>query len=105
MPHPSETRQKVLQLCKLNLQSALPAARALGEDIKNQLCSIDNLAGEQIFQVATLSRRKLVIKNNRGYLLILARVFDGLRFAAADIVRSGWFWQFLCDRVDHFRTC
>ena len=54
MPHPGETRQKILQLGQLDLQSALPAARALSKDIKNQLCSIDNLAGEQIFKVATL---------------------------------------------------
>src|SRR6266436_623779 len=104
MPHSSETRQKVLQLCKLNLQSALPTTCTLRKNVEDQLCSIEDLAREQIFQVATLSRRKFVIKNNRGHLLILTRILDGLRFAAADIVRSGRSRQFLRDCVDHFRT-
>jgi hypothetical protein len=46
MPHPGETRQKVLQLGKLDLQSTFPAARALCENIQDQLCSIENLARE-----------------------------------------------------------
>ena len=54
MPHPGETGQKVLQLSQLNLQSTFPAAGALRKDIENQLRSIENLAREQIFQVATL---------------------------------------------------
>jgi hypothetical protein len=46
MPHPSESRQKVLQLGQLNLQSTFPAAGTLREDIENQLRSIQNLARE-----------------------------------------------------------
>jgi hypothetical protein len=46
MPHSGESRQKVLQLSQLNLQSTFPAACALRKDIKNQLRSIENLARE-----------------------------------------------------------
>ena len=46
MPHPSETRQKILQLRELNLQSAFPAARPLRKNVENQLRSIEHLARE-----------------------------------------------------------
>src|SRR5439155_7800865 len=35
---------------------------------------------------------------------ILTRVFDRLSFAAADIVRSSWFLQFLRNGIDNFRA-
>src|SRR5215211_1151600 len=44
MPHPSETRQKILQLRKLDLQSAFPAACALGKNVEDQLRTIEHLA-------------------------------------------------------------
>jgi hypothetical protein len=46
MPHPSEARQKILQLRQLDLQSAFPAARALRKNIEDQLRSIEHLARE-----------------------------------------------------------
>src|SRR4029453_19679677 len=46
MPHSGESRQKVLQLSQLDLQSTFPAACSLRKDIKNQLRSIENLARE-----------------------------------------------------------
>ena len=72
MPHPGQAGQKVLQLCQFDLQSTFPAARTLRKDIEDQLCSIDNLARKKIFQVATLGRRKFIVKNDRRHLLVLA---------------------------------
>src|SRR5262245_24305125 len=46
MPHPSEARQKILQLRELDLQAALPAACPLRKNIENQLRSIEHLARE-----------------------------------------------------------
>src|SRR6266702_17202 len=46
MPHPGETRQKILQLRQLDLQSSFPAACSLSKDVEDQLCSIENLARE-----------------------------------------------------------
>src|ERR1043166_3445201 len=64
MPQSGEARQKVLQLRELDSQSAFPAARALRKNIENQLCSIEHLAREQIFQVPPLRWRKFIIKNH-----------------------------------------
>ena len=49
MPHPGETRQKILQLGELDLQSTLTAPRALRKNVENQLSSIEDLSREQIF--------------------------------------------------------
>src|SRR5437762_12894628 len=46
MPHPSQARQEIMQLCQLDLKSAFSAARSLVENIWNQLCSFENLAHE-----------------------------------------------------------
>jgi hypothetical protein len=46
MPHPSESRQKILQLRELNLQSAFTAARPLRKNIQDQLRSIEHLASD-----------------------------------------------------------
>src|SRR4051812_46212379 len=44
MPHPSQARQKILQLRQLDLQAALAAARPLRKNIKDQLRPIEYLA-------------------------------------------------------------
>src|SRR5450432_1058681 len=46
MPHARETREQILQLRELNLQAPFPAARALREDIENQLRAIENFSGK-----------------------------------------------------------
>jgi hypothetical protein len=46
MPHPSETRQKILQLRELDLQSSFTAARPLRKNVENQLRSIEHLPRE-----------------------------------------------------------
>src|SRR5262245_18562079 len=99
MPHPSEARQKILQLSELDLQSAFSAACPLREDVEDQLRSVEHLARKQVFQVPSLRWRKFIIKNHRRYLLILARLLDGFRFAAADVVRGGRLLQFLRDCI------
>src|SRR5262249_51326590 len=46
MPHPSEARQKILQLRELDLQSAFTAARPLRKNVEDQLRSIEHLPRE-----------------------------------------------------------
>src|SRR5947207_15346289 len=60
MPHPGETRQKILQLSQLDLQTAFTAARALCENIQDQLRTIENFARKQIREVPSLRRRELI---------------------------------------------
>ena len=89
---------------QLDLQSALATARALRENVENQLRAIENFAGEQIFQIASLRGREFVVKNDRGDVSILERFLDQLRFAAADVIGRCRLLQFLRDGIDHFRS-
>ena len=64
IPHPSQAREEILQLREFNLQPAFATACALRENVEDQLCPIENFPREQIFEIATLCRRKLIVKNN-----------------------------------------
>jgi len=46
MPHPGKAWQKILQLGQLDLQPTFPAASALGKNIEDQLCPIENFSRE-----------------------------------------------------------
>ena len=104
VPHPRQPRQQILQLRQLDLQSSFATAGTLGENIEDQLRAIEHLAREQVFQITALRRRKLIIENHRGDLLVLERFLDQLRFAAPDVVGRRRFLQFLRDGADHFRA-
>ena len=54
IPHPSQSRQQVLQLRQLDLQTAFAAARALRENVENELGAIEHFAREQGFEIASL---------------------------------------------------
>ena len=104
IPHSRQARQQILQLRQLDLQPAFAAASALRENVENQLGAIEHLAREQIFQIASLRRRKFVVENDRSDVLILERFLDHLGFAFADVIRRGRFLQFLRDGIDDFRA-
>ena len=74
------------------------------EDVEDQLGSIENFPREEIFQIASLRRRKFVVENDRGHLSILQRIFDRFGFAFADVIRRGRLLQFLRDGIDYFRA-
>ena len=78
-----------MQLREFDLQPAFATARALREDIKNELRAIEHFTRKKIFQIASLRGRQFVIENHRCDLLILKRFLDQLRFAFADVVRRG----------------
>ena len=59
-----------MQLRELNLQPAFATARALREDIEDQLGAIEHFARKKIFEVPALGRRKFVVENHRGDELI-----------------------------------
>ena len=103
-PHSRQARQQILQLRELDLQPAFTAARALREDVENELGAIEHFAREKIFQIASLRRRKFVVENDRSDVLILERLLDHLRFAFADVVRRRRLLQFLRDGIDDLRT-
>src|SRR5215468_9753605 len=71
----------MLQLRQFDLKLALPRARALGENIKNQGGPIQNLATEKFLQVPALRRRQLVIKNDSIDVGLTTKPGEFLRFA------------------------
>ena len=55
-PLASESRREITQLRDLDLQLAFEGARALRENIENQLASIDDAEVQFLFEVAGLRR-------------------------------------------------
>jgi hypothetical protein len=45
----------MLQLCQLYLQLAFVGAGALGKDIENQACAVENTALQRLFKIALLA--------------------------------------------------
>src|SRR5437588_13131057 len=103
-PHSSEPRKQILQLRQLDLESPFAAARALRENVEDELRAIEDLARKQILQVASLGRRKFVIVNNRRDVLVLERFLDQLRFAFSNVVPLRRPRQVLGDGVDDFSS-
>src|SRR5206468_3789134 len=63
-PKPGQPRQQMLQLREFDLQLAFFGAGALGENVENERSPIDDLALEDILQIAALSGGKFVVKND-----------------------------------------
>ena len=64
-PKPRQSRQQMLQLRQLDLQLAFTGPGPLSENIQNQRRAIQNLAIEDLLQIAALRRRKFVVENDR----------------------------------------
>ena len=60
-----QPRQPVLQLRQLDLQLPFARPRAPREDVENQLGAIDDAPAEDLFEVARLRRRELVVERSR----------------------------------------
>ena len=59
-----QPRQQVVQLGEFHLQAAFPGVGARGEDIENQLGSIDDFRVERLFQVALLGGSQVVVEDH-----------------------------------------
>ena len=59
-----QPRQQIFQLRKLHLQLALACLRAAREDIKDQLCAVDDLTADPFFDLPELRRRQLVVEDD-----------------------------------------
>src|SRR4051812_12463988 len=103
-PHSSEARQKILQLRELDLQTAFTASRSLSKNVEDELGAIEDLAREQVFKIATLSRRKFVVENHRSDVLVLKRFLDQFRLPFADVIGRRRLLKFLRDGIDDFRA-
>ncbi len=103
-PHSGETRQKILQLRKLDLEAALTSSRTSRENIENQLGAVQDLAAGQLFEIAPLRRGKLVVKNQRRHVLFSALPGNLLGLPLADIEGCRGLLQFLDNGIHHLRA-
>ncbi len=68
-PAADQTRRQMFELCQLNLQLALEAARALGENIQDQTRSVEHATAQRGFQIAFLAGRELMVEQHQFRLL------------------------------------
>ena len=79
-----QARQPVLQLRQLDLKLPLTRPRAAREDVENQLRAIDHTPAEDLFEIARLRRRELVVEHHDVDVQLGAGTGDQLRLPAAD---------------------
>ena len=92
LPHAPHPRQVVLELRELDLELALGAARVLGEDVEDQLRSVDDARLEQVLEAPLLGRVELVVDEQRLGLGLGEGVLQLLELPLADVcarVRAG----------------
>ena len=83
-PLARETRQQIFELCQLDLQLAFVAARALGENIENELAAVDDPDFERRFQIALLRRGQILVHDHEIGMAVAQRFLDLVDLAAAD---------------------
>src|SRR5581483_3062525 len=103
-PLPRQARAHVFELRELDLKLALVAARPLGEDVEDQLASVDDAELECVLEVALLRGSQVFVEDDEvGF-----RFFDGdanlLDLAAADERRGRDFSQRLSKSTDDVRA-
>ena len=78
-PLARQARQQIFELRQLDLQLAFVAARALGENIENQLAAVDDANFERRFQIALLRRRQILVDDDEIGMALAARTFESRR--------------------------
>jgi hypothetical protein len=104
IPHAGEAGKEVLKLRELDLEAAFFAPRALGEDIQDKLCAVEDFPGCETLEVAALRGGKLVVENNGCDGVLAAFRFDFLDFSATYIVGGGGMAEALRNGADDFRA-
>lgn len=98
----------MLELSQFDLQLAFPGAGALGEDVQDEGGAIEDLAIEDLLEVAALRRGKFVIENDSidvgstakiGKLVGFAFTYEGGR------AWSGHFLQAVTDDLTAGSSC
>lgn len=102
-PFPGQTREKVLELSVLDLQLAFARACPLGEDIEDELGSIDNAGIELGFDVTELRGAELIVENDKIRLAGFDSSGEFFEFAFADEMGSVGHVANLCVDIDDLR--
>ena len=84
LAHTRQTRQNVLVLRQLDLQLALAGARTLRENIEDERRAVEYRATGQLFQIAHLRRRQLVVEQDQTCVVHLGKLLDLFRLALTD---------------------
>src|SRR6185503_6360821 len=85
----------MLKLGQFDLEFAFASARALGENVQDERSAVEDLALEDLLQVAALGGRKFVVENDRIDVLLAAGGGEFVGFAAADESGCDGYVQFL----------
>jgi len=72
------------QLRQLDLDFGLAGTGMTRKDVQDQIGPVDNLAFQQVLQVAHLARRKLVVENHEIALDVPEKILQLVGFALAD---------------------
>ena len=83
-PAPHQARGLVLQPRQLDLQLALMALSARGEDVEDQRGAVGHRHAEVLFEVALLRRRQGLVEDDTAGLMGLHRGLDLVGLARAD---------------------
>jgi hypothetical protein len=87
-PEPRQAGQQMLKLGEFDLELSLFRAGALGENIQDQRSPIQDFAVKHFFQIATLGRRKFVIKYDGIHIGAPAVLGEFIRLPFADESRG-----------------
>ena len=84
-PAAAQAGQAVAELRELDLHHALLARGVLGEDVEDQRDAVDDVAFEQLLQVALLGRGELVVEDHDVDVERLGELAQLLGLALADV--------------------
>ncbi len=84
---PPQSRQPVVELGQLDLQLSLPGSRTAGEDIQDELGSVDDFAVEDALDVALLGRGKVVVEDHGVGPVPIQQSLQEIQLPFADQIR------------------
>ena len=85
LPHSPHARQVVLELRQLDLELAFGAASMLGEDVEDQLGTVDDACFERVLEDALLGRVELAVHQQHVGSRGLVGSFQLLELPLADV--------------------
>ena len=108
LPHAAHPRQVVLELGELDLKLSLCARGVLGEDVEDQLRSIDDARRQGVLERALLRRLELAVDEQHLRLRVAIRLLQLFELALPHVrsrVRARTLLDELADRLHTRRAC
>ena len=89
-PHPSQARQKVLELSELDLHARLTRASTRGEDVQDELGTIHDADLDQLFEILSLGWTELLVENDQVRFPLLHQLGQRTGFPFPQVVAGVW---------------